>query len=203
MTLKTWPNSCLTTTCRFYDFSHKDELMKLVEEMKNIVTEYEAHGIAANQLGSDLRVCVISSDRGKTHKTMINPEIINRGGEFSGDEACLSLPGVLVPVKRSAACEVGYLNEQFEWHVEQLIGFEAVVVQHEVDHLNGITIMQSTHKVYRDRARRQLKKAVRAMKNMSNPRKMSSSLSREIKLALKKAANKQVEKSDEQTPGSV
>jgi peptide deformylase len=192
MTLKTWPNSCLTTPTIFINDAAFADIGPLVQKMKNLVTEYEAHGIAANQIGEILSVIVVSSDRGKTHKVMVNPEIMSCGGEFCGDEACLSLPGVLVPVKRSAACEVEYVDEQGDVKREQLLGFEAVVVQHEIDHLHGITIMQSTHKVYRDRARRQLKKAIRTMKNMSNPQKASSNLAREIKLALKQVANKKL-----------
>jgi peptide deformylase len=191
MSLKTWPHECLRKVCIEVDMSCEPDVALLLPKMKALVTEYEAHGIAANQVGSTLRVCVVSADRGKTHKVMINPKIINSGGEFIGDEACLSFPGVLVPIKRFAACEVEYLNESFEPQVEQLMGFDAIVAQHEIDHLDGITLFNRAPKVDKAKIQRQITKSLRTMKKMSQPQKMPKALYRQIQTALKNVANRQ------------
>lgn len=191
MNLKTWPNKILMTKCVDVDvWNQQEEVASLIAEMKTIVTDFEAHGIAANQIGSNLRVCVVSSDRGKTHKVMINPCIIDRGGEFIGDEACLSFPGVLVRIKRSAVCEINYLDEFFQMHIEPLMGFDAIVAQHEIDHLDGITLFQRAPN--KGLVQRQLTKGIRTMKNAQKPQKMSSTLSRQIHAALKKVAQNKV-----------
>lgn len=191
MSLKTWPHECLRKKCVEVDMSMQPDVAVLIPKMKALVTEYEAHGVAANQMGSNLRVCVVSSDRGKTHKVMINPSIRSMGGEATGDEACLSFPGVLVPVKRFAACEVEYLNEAFETVSEPLMGFNAIVAQHEIDHLDGITLFNRAPKVARAKIQRQITKALRTMKKMSQPQKMPKALYRQIQAALKNVANRQ------------
>ena len=97
-------------------------------------------GLACNQISMLKRVIVVFIS-GKW-LVLINPEIIPivKAGRTTGKEMCLSVPGVKTFRKRYKKIEVFYLNESFEAKSIRLSRLSARIVQHEVDHLNGITI---------------------------------------------------------------
>jgi peptide deformylase len=94
-------------------------------------------GIAAPQLGESLRVILIAPD-GRKPTALINPEIIRAEGEATGQEGCLSLPGLYGDVQRHTKVEVRAINKEGNPVRLDLEGMSARIVEHEIDHLDGV-----------------------------------------------------------------
>ena len=94
-------------------------------------------GMAANMIGVAKRIIAIN-DNGK-YLVMFNPEIISKFGEFETEEGCLSLDGVR-PCTRYKEIEVDYLDQNFKKKHGKYTGWTAQIIQHEVDHCNGVVI---------------------------------------------------------------
>jgi peptide deformylase len=111
-----------------------------------IATMYDAPGVglAAPQVGADLRITVIDCtdlDEESVIHVLINPEIIEREGKIIWEEGCLSIPGVFSEVERAQAVTVRALNtagKSFKLVAEDLL---AVCLQHEIDHLDGVLFL--------------------------------------------------------------
>ena len=139
------------------------ELPKLIEDMFLTMGQADGCGLAAPQIGKNIRLFVVDcSAWGEEDETckeyrraFINPEIYEVSEETElFNEGCLSLPGMHEDVRRPIAIKMRYLDENFEEHDELFEGFRARVLQHEYDHLEG--------KVFTDRLaplRRQLLKS--------------------------------------------
>lgn len=107
------------------------------DEMEYWMDKLNGIGIAANQIGSPLRLCIITTHDGKLIK-MVNPrKIFTSYKEHLGIEGCLSLPGKAYKVKRASTLVVAYLDEKGLPDRLTLEGRDAVVAQHELDHLEG------------------------------------------------------------------
>ena len=102
----------------------------------------EAHrdgcvGMAANMIGLAKRI-IIFDDKGSA-TVMFNPEITKCSGAFEAEEGCLSLSGTR-KAKRFRSIKVRYQNERFETRIKTYTGFPAQIIQHEIDHCNGVLI---------------------------------------------------------------
>ncbi len=95
-------------------------------------------GMAANMIGVLKRIIVF--DNGGTFEVMYNPEIVKRSGEYRTEEGCLSLLGEPRPVKRYRSIKVKFQNSEFQERFKTFTGFTAQIIQHEIDHCNGILI---------------------------------------------------------------
>ena len=115
------------------------EHLKLIKDMIETI-EGVGVGLAAPQIGQSLRLCIATIDEKVI--PMISPEITWRSEEVViNEEGCLSLPEETVKVPRSKEIIVKYLNENGEEQERKLAEFNARVVQHEVDHLDGKLIV--------------------------------------------------------------
>ena len=94
-------------------------------------------GMAANMIG--VARCIIAFDNGGTYMTMFNPEIIKYSDPFEAEEGCLSLSGTR-KTKRYRTIKVRFQNEQFQTRLQSFTGWMAQIIQHEIDHCNGILI---------------------------------------------------------------
>ena len=94
-------------------------------------------GMAANMIGAAKRI--IAFDNDGTYMVMFNPEIIRQEGPYSTEEGCLSLPGKRT-AKRYRSIKVRYQNEAFQTRLKTFTGWTAQIIQHEIDHCNGILI---------------------------------------------------------------
>ena len=94
-------------------------------------------GMAANMIGVNKRI--IAFDNGSTYTVMFNPEIIKRSGPYQAEEGCLSLEGTRL-AKRWQSIKVHYQNEKFQERFKTFTGWTAQIIQHEVDHCEGIII---------------------------------------------------------------
>ena len=94
-------------------------------------------GMAANMIGVAKRI--IAFDNEGTYMVMFNPEIVRQDGPYTAEEGCLSLPGTR-SAKRYRSIKVKYQNEAFQTRFKTFSGWTAQIIQHEIDHCNGILI---------------------------------------------------------------
>ena len=95
-------------------------------------------GMAANMIGVKKRIICFDNDG--RYMTMFNPEIIKFSDGFETEESCLSLLGGPRKTKRYKKIKVRYYNEDFKVRIQSFEGFTAQIIQHEIDHLNGVLI---------------------------------------------------------------
>ena len=95
-------------------------------------------GMAANMIGVCKRIIVF--DNNGTYMMMFNPEIIKATGPYDAEESCFSLLGGPRPCKRYHTIKVQWQNEQFQHRIKTFAGWTAHIIQHEIDHCNGILI---------------------------------------------------------------
>ena len=94
-------------------------------------------GMAANMIGVNKRI--IAFDNDGTYMVMFNPEIIKKAEPYDAEEGCLSLAGTR-PAKRWRSIKVRWQNEKFQERVKTFTGWTAQIIQHEIDHCEGIII---------------------------------------------------------------
>ena len=94
-------------------------------------------GMAANMIGVNKRI--IAFDREGAYMVMFNPEIIKKSGPYEAEEGCLSLSGTR-RVRRWRSVKVQYQNEKFQLRFKTFTGWTAEIIQHEIDHCEGVLI---------------------------------------------------------------
>ena len=129
-------DAILTKQCREVT-EINDRIITLLDDMAETMREDMGVGIAAPQVGVARRLCIIEPEEGKLVE-MINPEIIESEGEQLSTEGCLSVPGMIGDVIRPQKLVVKYMDRHGNEKTEEFTDFEAVVVSHETDHLDGI-----------------------------------------------------------------
>ncbi|MFH0725725.1 MAG: peptide deformylase [Pseudomonadota bacterium] len=136
----TYPDSFLRKITRDVE-NINDELQNLIESMTETMYAAPGVGLAANQIGSDQKILVFDTadDAGKrSSHVLINPRILERNGEIiSEDEGCLSVPDFRSNVKRAASILVEAVDREGNPLSIEASGFLAIVLQHEIDHLEG------------------------------------------------------------------
>ena len=95
-------------------------------------------GMTANMIGTRKRIIVFDNEG--TYMTMFNPEIVKMAGPYDAEESCLSLLGGPRPCKRYQTIKVRWQNEKFQTRIKTFTGWPAQIIQHEIDHCNGILI---------------------------------------------------------------
>lgn len=138
-----------------------DRLRKLAADMVETMHAAPGVGLAAPQVGSDLRLAVVDISVGEdpaSLKVLVNPEIVRREGLATDVEGCLSLPGITDKVDRPTSVRVraqDLAGRPFELEAEE---YMARAICHEVDHLDGVLFTDHLRGLRKERARRQLKK---------------------------------------------
>lgn len=94
-------------------------------------------GLAANMIGVNKRIIVFDNDG--SYMVMFNPQIIKKAEPYDTEEGCLSLSGVR-PTKRWKSIKVSWQNEKFQQRLKTFTGWTAQIIQHEIDHCEGIII---------------------------------------------------------------
>lgn len=111
-------------------------IRELLSSMVTLMRMKKGVGLAANQAGLELRLVVIETPE-RLYR-MINPRITAQKGRIFFDEGCLSFPGINLRIKRAREVWVNYLNEEGFAIDLKAEGSLAVILQHEIDHINGI-----------------------------------------------------------------
>jgi peptide deformylase len=138
-----YPNGVILKTCEPWEPSVIDPygLQGLIADMKAVCALHKGQGLAANQIGVLKRVIIFQDNQGQM-QSLVNPEILELGSETStAMEGCLSLPGLQVKVTRPTEITVTGLTENLEPVTLVSEGLEARCIHHEIDHLNGVLIV--------------------------------------------------------------
>ncbi|GGI17178.1 peptide deformylase [Oxalicibacterium faecigallinarum] len=134
-----------------------DALRSLITDMAETMYASQGIGLAATQINVHRRVIVIdTSDTGKNLLVLINPEIIRAGGSASQEEGCLSVPGVTVRVRRAEWIQVQSIDEDGALQEFRADGLEAMCIQHEMDHLQGIVFTDHLPAAQQSRLRKDM-----------------------------------------------
>jgi peptide deformylase len=140
--IRQWPDPVLKLQAQEVE-EFDDDLRRLVERMHSLMDDANGVGLAGNQAGVLRRVFVFRLE--DERRAAINPKLVEQSEErVVDDEGCLSLQGVLVPVERHAAVALEAQDADGTAYRLDLDGLGARVVQHELDHLDGVLIIERT-----------------------------------------------------------
>ena len=126
------------------------KLSSLIDDMFDTMYEESGVGLAANQIGVDLNLFIIDisgiEEETESVHIFINGEIMESSGESWFEEGCLSIPNVRLEVKRPEFIQFKYQDENGIEHIEEMRGLLARAIQHEIDHLKGVFIVDRVTK---------------------------------------------------------
>ena len=121
------------------------DLQQLAERMIRLMQDARGVGLAANQVGILRRIFVIQAEEDEEPRALVNPTIVERSDEVDeDDEGCLSMQGVVVSVERPLRVRIEAKDEEGNPVTVELEGLPARVAQHELDHLDGVLILDRT-----------------------------------------------------------
>jgi peptide deformylase len=156
--LKLESDPILYQTAEPFDFQEDYDLEAIEQKMIDIMDQYHGIGISGNQVGFLKRVIVVKP-RGQSPFALFNPEIIESSShQRTAEEGCLSFPGIFLPITRTESVTVKYLDRTKTECIITLSGLDAKCVQHEIDHLNGITFTKHVSSLRLTLARKQQRK---------------------------------------------
>ena len=125
------------------DVATKEDLQVAQDLLDMLMAHRESCvGMAANMIGVRKRIIAFFDESGRvpTYTVMLNPEIIKKGGAYDAEEGCLSLLGFPRKCKRYKTIKVQYQTLDMQTRTKNFTGWTAQIIQHEVDHCNGILI---------------------------------------------------------------
>ncbi len=138
-----------------------DQLDSLLEDMFDSMYEADGIGLAANQVGVDQNLFIIDithTEEADEPHIFINSEILSKEGEEGlYQEGCLSLPGIALDVKRPSRVTLKFQSPDKKWHEKEFDGLLGRAIQHEMDHLNGVFIVDRVSKLDRIQYKKELK----------------------------------------------
>lgn len=141
--IKTFPDPVLRRECREVE-KIDEELRTLAKDMAETMYQAPGVGLAAPQVGKPIRLIVCdpsTQDEPPQLMTLVNPEIVEEEGEISIEEGCLSCPDIQIPVDRAARVVVEAQDLEGNPVTIEAEDFAAIVLQHEIDHLEGNLIV--------------------------------------------------------------
>jgi len=133
------------------------EVCAIIRDMVETMHHQIGIGLAATQVGIPLRLLVMDDGTGGA-RALLNPEITERRGRAVAEEGCLSLPGIFAEVERAEWIRVRARDEAGQPLDFEARGLQARVIQHEVDHLDGILFIDRLPPVTRDRIKKRIQK---------------------------------------------
>lgn len=165
--IRTYPDPVLAAEAKPVE-QFDDELRRLLDDMAETMYDAPGVGLAAPQVGVSLRAIVVDASpqvEGSKLLKLVNPKIIHSEGKAVCEEGCLSVPGVTAEVVRPAKIRL----EAFDGYGNP-VGIEdetflATVIQHEIDHLEGVLFIDHLGRLKRDLLRRKLRKQARRHEN--------------------------------------
>jgi len=147
-TILLYPNPILKTVCCPVE-AIDGEISALIEDLVDTMAAGPGSvGVAAPQIGVSLRVCVVDVSQNRLGRenhhgllALVNPEIVLREGAATMREGCMSVPDYTGDVERATSITIRYLDGSGEPCELEASGFEAVAIQHEMDHLDGLLFL--------------------------------------------------------------
>ena len=134
------------------------EIRVILRDMIDTMYHEVGIGLAAPQIGISLRLMVVDDEKGRGPRALVNPEIVDQGGRVVAEEGCLSIPGIFAPVARAEWVRLEARDEEGQPVAIDAKGLFARVIQHEMDHLDGVLFIDRLEPVRRDRIKRAIKK---------------------------------------------
>jgi len=150
-------DTLLQTKMDDFDFDNPPiEPVQLAKDLSELMLSKNGIGLAANQVNLPHKVCVI---RGNPIIAMYNPRIVDySGNQVYMEEGCLSYPNLIVKIKRPEKIRIRFAYPNGDIHTEQYTGMTARIMQHEVDHLDGIVFYSRANRYHRDKGFKDWKK---------------------------------------------
>jgi peptide deformylase len=145
-TIIMYPEDILQEECSKVSVFDK-ELRKLLRDMHQVMIEADGVGLAAPQIGVQKRIAVVENDDGRIIN-LINPVILKETGSQIGPEGCLSFPGLFGDVERYDWIKVRAQDKMGKTFIVEANGYFSRVIQHEIDHLNGILFPSKAMTLY-------------------------------------------------------
>ena len=142
-----------------------DEIRSILDDMLDTMYDAPGIGLAAIQIGIPLRMLVIDISKEEKNDPLffINPEIVEPSKDLSSfEEGCLSVPGIWEEIERPDKCKVKFLNRKGKKQEKKCNGLLATVIQHEIDHLEGIVFVDHLSRLKKDLS---IKKSIKFQKN--------------------------------------
>jgi peptide deformylase len=142
--IRTWPDRILKQKMKEVDFFSEERLKDYVDIMFKKMYELDGVGLAANQIGIPYQIIVIDTtvreeEGSKGVKlVLVNPKIVDKEGEIESTEGCLSFPGVQITIPRAEKVKVKAKDIKGNDIEVEGKDFLSIVLQHEIDHINGI-----------------------------------------------------------------
>ena len=133
------------------------EINKIVADMVESMWHQVGIGLAAPQVGFSLRIVVMDDGKGGA-SALINPVVVDRSGSVREEEGCLSLPGIFADIERSKWVRVSAQDGEGRPVSFEAQGLRAKVIQHEIDHLDGVLFIDHLPPVARDRIKKRIQK---------------------------------------------
>lgn len=161
--IKTYPDKVLREPAVLVN-NISEEIQQLIDDMIDTMYAAPGIGLAAPQVGVSKRVIVIDIRHKEEIKipvlAMINPEIVLSEGDLNSEEGCLSIPGYTANVKRAENVTVQGLNRKGKAIKIECSDLLAISLQHEIDHLNGILLIDRISPIKREFFKKRFKKAL-------------------------------------------
>lgn len=154
--IRLYPDPILRQPCQPLSLEEirSDGIQQLIEEMMATMYHFEGTvGLAAPQVGSSVRILVMDATAKTSrdgYRVMINPVILQQSQWKYSREGCLSFPDYLVTVKRARKVSATWLSSEGEEQSGDFRDFEAVILQHEVDHLDGVLFLDRVKNIQTD-----------------------------------------------------
>jgi peptide deformylase len=174
MELELYPSPVLRKRCATVR-EVNDDVYSRAHEMLQFMYEKEGLGLAASQVGWPARVVAIdAAGEKKGTRIFVNPKIVSREGEMESEEGCLSLPGLWVPLVRAAKVKVAAYTIDGEPLELEAEGVLSRAWQHEMDHINGVLIIDRLQPTALLEIRAKLKELERSYRSAQEPLRKAS-----------------------------
>lgn len=157
-----YPNQILKTKCEEVTEINSD-IELLITQMFNVMRRLKGIGISAPQIGSNKRICIVEPNPSISY-VLINPVIIEASGIKEGDEGCLSFPNIRVNIKRPTHIKVEALDVNGELKTYEVDNEVARIFCHEIDHIEGILMIDYLSNLKKDVVKRKMNKLERRFK---------------------------------------
>jgi len=133
------------------------EIKTLIKDMAETMWHQVGIGLAAPQIGVSLRIFVMDDGK-RGARAIVNPVVTERGGVVKEEEGCLSLPGIFADVERCKSLHIEGLDGEGQPISFEAQGLQAKIIQHELDHLDGVLFIDRLPPVTRDRIKKKIQK---------------------------------------------
>ena len=164
LTIRVHPDPVLRAKCATVE-TFDAELEKLAEDMIQTMNAAPGVGLAACQVGREIRLAIVDASAGEDPSALhvlVNPEIIEDRGRVIDDEGCLSIPGITEKVARPTYVKIEAQDLEGKPFVLEGEELMARVICHEVDHLNGVLFIDRLTGLRKERVKRKMKRLARS-----------------------------------------